>query len=165
MDATLIPNAPTDDAMLCDDGKTPARTISTLAAFWLYVVAWLQDSARCILAGRMPSMPYYSRPMPVIPSLTGGVNYSLAASLQGKHRGGPQVFGGAWHAMARCRTAEYLPASIIVVTPGFAEVSTISGATHLVQRGWVARRRAMARAAALTFGVRPTLNRPRSAKA
>jgi hypothetical protein len=45
--------------------------------------------------------------------------------------------------------------SVVVITPGFAEVRTASGATHLVHDGsWVAKRRAsaMARAASLTFG-------------
>ena len=159
-------NGPPDDAptmSTCDDG-TPIRLPdgsahagppSLLVAFFLYAWLWVQDSARCILGGRLPSLPYFSRPMPMIPSITGGVDHSVKASMQGRKRGGPQAFTGAWHAVARCSTPAYLPRSVVVITPGYAEVRTASGATHIVPNGdWVAKRRAsaMARAASLTFG-------------
>lgn len=147
----------------CDDGKpirlpdgsAHAGPPSLFTAFWLYAWLWVQDAARRILAGRLPSLPYFSRPMPMIPSITGGADFTLAASMHGRKRGGPQAFTGPWHAVARCSTPAYLPKSVVVITPGFAEVRTSSGATHLVPSGdWVARRRApaMARAASLTFG-------------
>ena len=47
------------------------------------------------------------------------------------------------------------PVPVVVITPGYAEIRTSSGATHLVPNGdWHAKRRtsAMARAASLTFG-------------
>lgn len=159
-------NGPPDDAPImstCDDG-TPIRLPdgsahagppSLLVAFFVYAWLWLADSARCILAGRLPSLPYFSRPMPMIPSITGGVDHSVKATMQGRKRGGPQAFTGANHACARCSPPAYLPRSVVVITPGFAEVRTASGATHLVHDGsWVAKRRAsaMARAASLTFG-------------
>ena len=90
----------------------------------------------------------------MIPSITGGVDHSVKASMQGRKRGGPQAFTGAWHAVARCSPPAYLPRSVVVITPGFAEVRTASGATHLVPSGdWIARRRthSMARSASLTF--------------
>jgi hypothetical protein len=92
--------------------------------------------------------------MPVIASITGGVDFTLKAEMQGRERGGPQVFGGARYVHgAKCVPLRYLPATVIVVTPGFSEISGRSGATHLVQYGWVARRRIeMDRAASLTFG-------------
>lgn len=171
MDDTIAPhllgfNGPPDDAPImstCDDGKpirlpdgsAHAGPPSLFVAFFLYTWLWMQDTARCLLAGRPPSLPYFSRPMPMIPSITGGVDFTLAASMQGRKRGGPQAFGGAWHAVARCSTPAYLPRSVVVITPGFAEVRTASGATHLVPNGdWHAKRRtsAMARAASLTFG-------------
>ncbi len=61
----------------------------------------------------------------------------------------------ARHAVARCSPPAYLPRSVVVITPGFSEVRTSSGATHIVPNGdWHAKRRtsAMARAASLTFG-------------
>ena len=157
-------NGPPDDAPImstCDDGKpirlpdgsTHAGPPSLLVAFFLYAWLWMQDTTLCLLAGRLPSLPYFSRPMPMIPSITGGVDFTLAASLQGRKRGGPQAFTGAWHSNARCVSMRYLPATVIVVTPGFSEVAGRSGATHLVESGWVASRREhMARAASLTFG-------------
>lgn len=159
-------NGPPDDTPImstCDDGKpirlpdgtAHAGPPSLFVAFFLYAWLWAQDAARCILAGRLPSLPYFSRPMPMIPSITGGVDFTLAASMHGRKRGGPQAFGGAWHAVARCSPPAYLPRSVVVITPGFSEVRTSSGATHLVPNGdWHAKRRAsaMARAASLTFG-------------
>ena len=159
-------NGPPDDAPImstCDDGKpirlpdgsVHAGAPSLFVAFFLYAWLWVQDTARFILAGRVPSLPYFSRPMPMIPSITGGVDHSVKASMQGRKRGGPQAFTGAWHATDRCRSVGYLPQSVVVITPGYAEVRTASGATHLVPNGdWHAKRRtsAMARAASLTFG-------------
>ncbi len=159
-------NGPPDDAPImstCDDGKpirlpdgsVHAGAPSLFVAFFLYAWLWVQDTARFILAGRVPSLPYFSRPMPMIPSITGGVDFTLAASMQGRKRGGPQAFTGAWHAVARCSPPAYLPRSVVVITPGYAEIRTSSGATHLVPNGdWHAKRRtsAMARAASLTFG-------------
>jgi len=146
----------------CDDGKpirlpdgtAHAGPPSLLVAFFVYVWLWAQDAARCILGGRMPSLPYFSRPMTVIPSITGGVDFTLAAGIRGRKRGGPQAFTGAWHAVARCSPPAYLPRSVIVTTPIFREISTSSGATHLVPDGsWIAKRRAsVARAASRTFG-------------
>ena len=159
-------NGPPDDAPImstCDDGKpirlpdgsAHAGAPSLFVAFFLYAWLWVQDTARFILAGRVPSLPYFSRPMPMIPSITGGVDHSVKASMQGRKRGGPQAFTGAWHACDRCRSPAYLPESVVVITPGFSEVRTSSGATHIVPNGdWHAKRRtsAMARAASLTFG-------------
>ncbi len=158
-------NGPPDDAPImstCDDGKpirlpdgsVHAGAPSLFVAFFLYAWLWVQDTARFILAGRVPSLPYFSRPMPMIPSITGGVDHSVKASMQGRKRGGPQAFTGAWHAVARCSPPAYLPRSVVVITPGFAEVRTASGATHIVPNGdWHAKRRtsAMARSASLTF--------------
>ena len=155
-------NGPPDDAPImstCDDGKpirlpdgsVHAGAPSLFVAFFLYAWLWAQDTARCLL----PSLPYFSRPMPMIPSITGGVDHSVKASMQGRKRGGPQAFTGAWHAVARCSPPAYLPRSVVVITPGYAEIRTSSGATHLVPNGdWHAKRRtsAMARAASLTFG-------------
>lgn len=156
---------PTDPLMsTCDDGKpirlpdgtAHAGPPSLLVAFFLYAWLWAQDTARCLLSGRLPSLPYFSRPMPMIPSITGGVDHSVKASMQGRKRGGPQAFTGAWHATDRCRSVGYLPQSVVVITPGYSEVRTASGATHLVPDpyGFIAKRRAsaMARAASLTFG-------------
>ena len=156
-------NGPADHMSTCDDGKplrlpdgtAHAGAPSLLVAFFLYAWLWVQDTARCLLAGRLPSLPYFSRPLPMIPSITGGVDHSVKASMQGRKRGGPQAFTGAWHATDRCRSVGYLPQSVVVITPGYAEVRTSSGATHLVPNGdWHAKRRtsAMARAASLTFG-------------
>ena len=159
-------NGPPDDAPImstCDDGKpirlpdgsVHAGAPSLFVAFFLYAWLWVQDTARFILAGRVPSLPYFSRPMPMIPSITGGVDHSVKASMQGRKRGGPQAFTGAWHATDRCRSVGYLPQSVVVITPGYSEVRTSSGATHIVPNGdWHAKRRtsAMARAASLTFG-------------
>ena len=159
-------NGPPDDAptmSTCDDGKpirlpdgsAHAGPPSLFVAFFLYAWLWVQDTARCLLSGRLPSLPYFSRPLPMIPSITGGVDHSVKASMQGRKRGGPQAFTGAWHAVARCSPPAYLPRSVVVITPGYAEVRTASGATHLVPNGdWHAKRRApaMARAASLTFG-------------
>lgn len=151
--ATLGFNGPADDCSPCDDGSPP-RTPHLFWAFLAYVLAWAQDAARDILGGRLPSLPYFSRPMPVIASITGGADFTLAAEMRGVVRGGPQVFGGAAYRHGhKCVQLRYLPATVIVVTPGFAEVTSRSGATHLVQDGWVARRRAeMTRAASLSFG-------------
>lgn len=160
-------NGPPDDAptmSTCDDGKpirlpdgsAHAGPPSLFVAFFLYAWLWLQDTARCLLSGRLPSLPYFSRPMPMIPSITGGVDHSVKASMQGRKRGGPQAFTGAWHAVARCSPPAYLPRSVVVITPGYAEIRTSSGVTHLVPEpyGFIAKRRtsAMARAASLTFG-------------
>ena len=156
-------NGPADHMSTCDDGKplrlpdgtAHAGAPSLLVAFFLYAWLWLQDTARLIRAGRLPSLPYFSRPMSVIPSITGGADFTLAASMQGRKRGGPQAFTGAWHAVARCSPPAYLPRSVVVITPGYAEIRTSSGATHLVPNGdWHAKRRtsAMTRAASLTFG-------------
>lgn len=122
-------NGPPDDTPImstCDDGKpirlpdgtAHAGPPSLFVAFFLYAWLWAQDAARCILAGRLPSLPYFSRPMPMIPSITGGVDFTLAASMHGRKRGGPQAFGGAWHAVARCSPPAYLPRSVVVITPG-----------------------------------------------
>ena len=156
-------NGPADHMYTCDDGKplrlpdgtAHAGPPSLLVALVLYAWLWLRDAVRLIRAGRLPSLPYFSRPMPMIPSITGGVDHSVKASMQGRKRGGPQAFTGAWHAVARCSTPAYLPRSVVVITPGYSEVRTSSGATHLVPNGdWHAKRRtsAMARAASLTFG-------------
>lgn len=159
-------NGPPDDAptmSTCDDGKplrlpdgtAHAGPPSLLIALCLYAWLWLRDAARLLRAGRLPSLPYFSRPMTMIPSITGGVDFTLAAALHGRKRGGPQAFTGAWHACDRCRSPAYLPESVVVFTPGYAEIRTASGATHLVPNGdWHAKRRtsAMARAASMTFG-------------
>ena len=155
-------NGPADNMSECEPKHpgirgvitTTHRVGATFVAFFLYAWLWVQDTARFILAGRVPSLPYFSRPMPMIPSITGGVDHSVKASMQGRKRGGPQAFTGAWHAVARCSPPAYLPRSVVVITPGYAEIRTASGATHLVPNGdWHAKRRtsAMARAASLTF--------------
>ncbi len=157
-------NGPADLMSTCDDGKplrlpdgtAHAGPPSILVALCLYAWLWLRDAVRLIRAGRLPSLPYFSRPMSVIPSITGGVDHSVKASMQGRKRGGPQAFTGAWHAVARCSPPAYLPRSVVVITPGYAEIRTSSGSTHLVPEpyGFIAKRRAsaMARAASLTFG-------------
>jgi hypothetical protein len=149
---TLGFNGPPDTDAPCDDG-TPPRTPSMFVAFLIYALAWLRSAVLDTLALRMPRRPYYSRPMPMIASRTGGVDYTFAASMHGRKRGGPQVFGGQRHASVRCARAPYLPTTVVVVTPGFAEVRSRTGATHLVQDGWIAKRRdAMERSASLSFG-------------
>ena len=133
----------------------PLGPPSLFVAFFLYVFAWMKASVQAILTRRMPSLPYFSRPMPVLATISGGGDYTLAASLRGRVRGGPQVFGGPRHARARCISgASYLPETVVVVTPGYAEVTSRSGATHLAgDGGWIARRReGMQRRASLTFG-------------
>jgi hypothetical protein len=157
-------------AHVCDDGvplrfpngeKMGARP-SMFVAFLVYALAWLRSAVLDILAIRMPRRPYYSRPMPMIASLTGGADFTLAASMHGRRRGGPQVFGGSWNWSARCERRPYLPSTVVVVTPGFAEVRSRTGEKYLVQDGWIAKRRdAMQRSASLTFG-RP---RTRTSKA
>ena len=123
-------------------------------AFVAYVLAWLGDAARDIRAGALPSLPYFSRPMPVLASITGGADFSLAAAMDGREHGGPQVFGGARHRHGhKCLALAYLPETVVVITPGFVEVTLRSGASRLVESGWVAKRREdMARAASLSFG-------------
>jgi hypothetical protein len=152
---TLGFNGPPDTGAPCDDG-TPPRTPSMFIAFLVYALAWLRSAVLDTLALRMPRRPYYSRPMPMIASRTGGVDYTLAASMHGRKRGGPQVFGGSRHLHgARCRSVGYLPNTVVVVQPGYAAVRTYSetGATHMFQEGWLAKRRdAMGRAASLSFG-------------
>jgi hypothetical protein len=148
-------NGPPDGDVPCDDGSPP-RTPSMFIAFIAYALAWLRSAALDILVLRMPRRPYYSRPMPMIASLTGGADFTLAASMHGRRRGGPQVFGGSRHLHgARCRAVGYLPNTVVVVQPGYAAVRTYSdaGATHMMQEGWIAKRRdAMQRSASLTFG-------------
>lgn len=155
-------NGPADHMSICDDGKplrlpdgtAHAGPPSLLVALCLYVWLWLRAAARRLRAGSLPSAPYFSRPMTMIPSITGGADFTLAASMQGRKRGGPQVFGGAVHARDRCRSPAYLPEHVVVFTPGYAEIPMASGATRIVPSGgWIARRRthSMARAASLTF--------------